>query len=75
MKNLDKLSKRIIVVLLLIIILITSFITYSFIKTKYYKKEYNSIFGYAYFIVDSNSMAPKIKKKYLLIIKENSKYK
>ena len=75
MKNPDKLSKRIIVVLLLIIILITSFITYSFIKTKYYKKGYTSIFGYAYFIVDSNSMAPKINKNDLVIIKEKSKYK
>lgn len=74
-KNQDSLSRKISRILILIIILILVFITYSFIKTKYYKKGYTSIFGYAYFIVDSGSMSPKIKKNDLIIVKEKSKYK
>ena len=74
-KSLDILSKKISRILIAIIILIVVFITYSVINTRYYKKGYTSIFGYAYFMVDSGSMSPTIKKNDIVIIKENSKLK
>lgn len=58
---------------LVVIILITIFvIAFNFYQLKILKKEYVNFFGYSVFEVVSNSMAPTIEKKDIIIVKVGS---
>lgn len=60
--------------MLVVIITITVFIVvFNFYQLKILKKDYVNFFGYSVFEVISNSMAPTIKKKDVIVIKKDSK--
>lgn len=59
--------------ILVVIILITIFIIgFNFYQLKILKKDYVNFFGYSVFEVVSNSMAPTIEKKDIIIVKVDS---
>lgn len=62
--------------ILVVIIIITIFIIgFNFYQLKILKKDYVNFFGYSVFEVVSNSMAPTIEKKDIIIVKVDSELK
>lgn len=59
---------------LMVIIMITIFVIgFNFYQLKVLKKEYVNFFGYSVFEVVSNSMAPTIEKKDIILVKVGEK--
>lgn len=63
---------RIFEILLIVIILITIFVVaYNFIELKILKRDHVNVFGFSVFEVISDSMAPTIGKKDIIVVKLN----
>lgn len=59
----------------MVIFVITILIVlYNFFQLKVMKKEYVDFFGYSFFEVISDSMAPELKKKDVIIVKKQDNY-
>ncbi len=61
--------------ILMVIFVVTIFIVaYNFLQLKLLNKDYVSFFGYSFFEVISDSMAPTLTKQDVIIIKKNDNY-